>query len=59
LYSFFNQYRYIDYQSEDNKRSYSIEGVYRNEYLDLIIEKSKKGASYYELVDSLISVVVL
>ena len=55
LYPFYNQYRYVDYQSEKNQRSYSIEAVYKNEYLDSIIKQSEKGASYNELVDSLSS----
>ncbi|AUC16913.1 hypothetical protein BTO06_17945 [Tenacibaculum sp. SZ-18] len=55
LYSYFNQYRFIDYSSEKNQRSYSIEGAHRNYYLDAIIDKSKTGSSYNELVASLIS----
>ncbi|MFY7672157.1 lantibiotic dehydratase family protein [Tenacibaculum sp. MEBiC06402] len=55
LYPFYNQYRYIDYQSEKNQRSYSIEAVYKNEYLDAIIKKSENGANYNELVNLLSS----
>lgn len=55
LYSYFNQYRFIDYSSEKNQRSYSIEGAHRNYYLDAIIDKSKTGSSYNELVASLVS----
>lgn len=41
LYKIGNQYRYIEYTIQNNKREYSIEGIELNEYLEKILSNKK------------------
>jgi hypothetical protein len=55
LYKFEDKYRYIEYKYLENYRSHEIVLVENNEYLELIIEKSKNGIKYSEIIDLLIN----
>jgi len=53
LYRLGNRYRYIEYTYENKKRVHSIESVIYTEYLENILNKSKKGILLKNLEDYL------
>ncbi len=55
LYRLGEQFRYIEYQLTDNKRSYSLEAVQNNDYLSLLLSLSKNGATINQLAKNLVN----
>jgi lantibiotic biosynthesis protein len=55
LYTVFEKYRYVEYYFKDNTRMHKISEVEISDYLDLILEKSKKGILIHEIVSLLVS----
>ena len=55
LYKVANQYRYIEYQLEKAKRTYSIEGVEHTPYLETILTASKNGKTIHQLANKIIA----
>lgn len=53
MYKIANQYRYIEYTSVKTKRSYSVEAIESNIYIDKILSESKKGRTMNELINFL------
>jgi hypothetical protein len=54
LYKVANQYRYIEYQLEKAKRSYSIEAVEHTLYLEKILKESKNGKTIHQLANKIL-----
>ena len=55
LYTVFDKYRYVEYYFKENARFHKISEVAINNYLDILIHKSKKGALVDELISCLVS----
>ncbi|WBX76771.1 lantibiotic dehydratase family protein [Tenacibaculum ovolyticum] len=55
LYKVANEYRYVEYQYEVNKRVYSIEATEATGYLDMIISEAKHGKTIDQLSNCLIN----
>ncbi|CAL2107777.1 lantibiotic biosynthesis protein [Tenacibaculum sp. 190524A02b] len=56
LYKIANQYRYIEYQLLNNKRSYSVEAVEDTIYLEKILQKAKEGITIQNLVEVIVKI---
>ena len=54
MYRVFDKFRYVEYYFKDNVRFHKISEVEFTEYLDLVFEKAKNGASISELVTALV-----
>ncbi|QVY64620.1 lantibiotic dehydratase family protein [Polaribacter sp. Q13] len=55
LYKLANQYRYIEYQIENLKRMYSIEGIEYSNYIEQILNKAKTGEKINTLANLLVN----
>jgi lantibiotic biosynthesis protein len=55
LYTIFEKYRYVEYYFKDTTRMHKISEVEISDYLDLILEKSKKGILIQDIVKLLVS----
>jgi lantibiotic biosynthesis protein len=55
MYTVFDKFRYVEYYFKENVRFHKISEVEITEYLELIIEKSKKGILLQDLIDSIVS----
>jgi lantibiotic biosynthesis protein len=55
LYTVFEKYRYVEYYFKDNKRFHKISEGAISDYLDLILEKSKKGILIHDSIPFLVS----
>jgi hypothetical protein len=55
LYKVANQYRYIEYNLEKAKRSYSIEALECTPYLEKILNEAKKGKTMHQLANEIIA----
>ena len=53
LYKVANQYRYIEYQLDNGKRTYSLEGVVHSSYLETIFKASEKGQTIHQLINEI------
>lgn len=53
LYKIGNDYRYIEYKIHKGKRTYTLEGIKKSDYLEKIINYSKKGKSLIQLTELL------
>jgi len=53
LYKVANQYRYIEYQLDNGKRTYSLEGVVHSSYLETIFKASEKGKTIHQLINEI------
>ncbi|MCL9807131.1 lantibiotic dehydratase [Flavobacterium amniphilum] len=54
MYRVFDKFRYVEYYFKDNVRFHKISEVEFTEYLDLVFEKAKNGASISELASVLV-----
>ena len=54
LYKIANFYRYVEYQYINKKREHVLSSIRANSVLDLLIENSKNGLSFKELVNLII-----
>lgn len=54
MYRVFDKFRYVEYYFKDNVRFHKISEVEFTEYLDLVFEKAKNGASINELASVLV-----
>lgn len=55
LYTVFDKYRYVEYYFKDNVRFHKISEVEITDYLQLILEKSKNGVTFSDLIPLLVS----
>ncbi|WP_093669758.1 lantibiotic dehydratase family protein [Tenacibaculum sp. MAR_2009_124] len=55
LYEFDEKYRYIFYTLENRKRSYHLDGAYKTDYLEALIDRAEHGKTITELVELLTS----
>jgi hypothetical protein len=55
LYKVANQYRYIEYQLERAKRSFSLEAVEYTPYLEKVLKEAKKGKTMHQLANVIIA----
>lgn len=54
LYAINDHYRYVEYSIVNKRRSYSLEGIMKNEALELIIEQALKGKTIKDLATLLV-----
>ncbi|WP_177730691.1 lantibiotic dehydratase [Flavobacterium inviolabile] len=55
IYTVFDKYRFVEYYFKKNARLHKISEVVANEYLELLLEKAKNGATIAEMAQHLIS----
>ena len=55
LYTVFDKFRYVEYYFKDNVRFHKISEVEINDYLKIILEKSKEGVTLSQLVPLLLT----
>lgn len=55
LYKVADFYRYIEYQYVNKKREHTLSSFRVNSVLDILIENSKKGLNFNELIESIIA----
>jgi lantibiotic biosynthesis protein len=55
LHNVFEKYRYVEYYFKDTTRLHKISEVEISDYLDLILEKSKKGILIHDIILLLVS----
>lgn len=51
LYISGNKFRYVEYHFEKSKRIHHIVSIDKSDYIVNVLEKCKKGASYFEMVE--------
>lgn len=55
IYKLGKYYRYIEFTLNENNRNYSLEGLKRTHYLDLILKEALNGKTKNDLINLLIS----
>lgn len=54
IYKIGNHYRYVEYNIENKRRNYTLEGLKHSEYLETILNESKSGKQINDLLEILV-----